>query len=263
MEGMTAERAYRGLLALLIVAGWFFGLAPFLAPKQFADATGFAGTDIFVYRIAGAATFAYGVGLLLGWRASWAEMRIPFIATFVFNLCSIFACLAAILVGGAQWIVFVIILASILFTAGTGYFIMRPPAGAQAGGGPSNLAQWVLGLFAIGAIAALFFGAASLVMAGAFGKQMGASGAADFIYRQAGSATMGAGIGGVFVLMARRWESARLPAIMALVFNALSVVAALAQIAGGTGGTGIAWVVLAAASLVTVGSALTIYRRGQ
>ncbi len=261
MEGVTAARAYRVLLALLIVAGWFFGLAPFLAPRQFADATGFAGTDIFVYRIAGAATFAYGVGLLLGWRASWAEMRIPFIATFVFNLCSIFACLAAILAGNAQWIVFVILLASILFTAGTGYFIVRPLDGAPGGGGPANLAQWVMALFVIGTLAALFFGAASLVLAGAFGKNVGATGADDFIYRQAGSATMGAAIGGVAVLMARRWESARLPTVMSLVFNGLSVVAAILQI--GTNATAISWVVLVAATLVTVGSALALYRRGQ
>jgi hypothetical protein len=263
VEGWTVARSYRVLLALLIVAGWFFGLAPFLAPKQFADATGFLGTDTFTYRIAGAATFAYGVGLLLGWRASWAEMRIPFIATFVFNLCSIFACIAAILGGNAQWIVFVILLASILFTAGTGYFIYRPLAGAPPGGGPPNLAQWVMGLFAVGTVAALFFGVATLVLAGAFGKAVGASGADDFIYRQAGSATMGAGIGGVFVLMARRWESARLPAVMSLVFNGLSVVAAILQIGTGTGGTVIAWVILAAASLVTVGSMLAIHRRGQ
>ena len=163
--------------------------------------------------------------------------------------------------GGAQWIVFVILLASILFTAGTGYFIARPPGQAPHGGGPPNLAQWVVGLFVIGTVAALFFGVASLVLAGAFGKAVGATGADDFIYRQAGAATMGAGIGGVFVLMARRWEAARLPTVMALVFNGLSVVAALLQI--GTNATLISLVILLAASLVTIGSALALYRRGQ
>lgn len=196
-----SERVYRILLALLIAAGWFFGLAPFLAPTQFAQATGFTGADLFVYRVAGAATFAYGVGLLIGWRASWAEMRTPFIATFVFNLSSIFACFLAIAAGKTQWIVYVILLASILFTAGTGYFIRWPPAEATAGGGPANLAQWVLALFVIGTLAALFFGVASLGPAGAFGKAVGATGADDFIYRQAGAATLGAGVGGIFVLL--------------------------------------------------------------
>jgi hypothetical protein len=256
-----AERAFRYLLALLIVAGWFFGLAPFLLPTQFATAFGFAGTDVFVYRIAGAATFAYGVGLLVGWRASWAELRIPFIATFVFNLSSIFACVAEILTGRAPLIVYVILLASILFTAGTAYYISRPPAGAPAGGGPRNLAQWVVALFVIGTLAALFFGIGSLILATAFGKALGAPGNDDFIYRQAGAATLGAGIGGIAVLMTRRWESARIPTLMALVFNGLSVVAALLQISSGV--SGIAPVILAAAGLVTIGSALALYRRGR
>jgi uncharacterized protein (DUF983 family) len=220
VETLGSERAYRILLALLIVAGFFFGLAPFLLPETFASLTGFKGTDVFVYRIAGAATLGYGVGLAVGWRAPWAEMRIPFIATFVFNLCSIGACLAAIVAGGAPWIVFVILLAS-----------------------------------------ALFFGAASLVLAGEFGKILGAPGNDDFIYRQAGSATMGAGIGGIFVLRARRWEAARIPTIMALVFNGASVIAALLQI--GVKAYPVTWLILAAAGLVTVGTALALVRKGK
>jgi hypothetical protein len=260
-SSLLSERTYRPLLALLIVAGWFFGLAPFLLPTQFATAFGFAGTDVFVYRIAGAATLAYGVGLLIGWRASWAEIRVPFIATFVFNLCSIVACLLAIAAGSTPLIVYVILLASILFTAGTGYFIARPPYAATGGGGPHNLAQWVVALFVIGTAAALFFGIASWGLAGAFGRMVGATGADDFIYRQAGAATLGAGVGGAFVLLARRWETARIPTIMALVFNGLSVVAAILQMSTGT--YGIAPVILAAAGVVTVGSAVALYRRGR
>jgi hypothetical protein len=253
---------YRVLLALLIAAGWVFGLAPFLAPTQFAQATGFTGTDLFVYRIAGAATFAYGVGLLLGWRASWDEIRIPFVATFTFNLCSILACLAAIIAGNAQWLVYVILLASILFTAGTGWFLMQPPDLPEVATTADHpLAQWVIALFVIGTAAALFFGVATLTLAGAFGKAVGASGADDFVYRQAGAATFGAGAGGIAVLMARRWIPARLPTVMALVFNGLSVIAALIQIS--VNGTLIAWLILLAAGLVTVGSALALRRSGE
>lgn len=259
-----SEREYRGLLALLIVAGWFFGLAPFLLPAQFATAFGFAGTDVFVYRIAGAATFGYGVGLLIGWRASWAEMRLPFLATLIFNACSIFACLAAIVAGATPWIVFVILLASILFTAGTGYFLTHPPAflGPSRPSGDHELAQWVVALYVIGVVAAVFFGLASLFPAGAFGKAVGATGADDFIYRQAGSATLGAGIAGFFVLRSRRWETARIPTVMALVFNGLSVIAAILEIASG-GGAWIAWIILLAAGLVTVGMALALRREGR
>src|SRR5205814_6955907 len=79
---MDWDRILRPLQVLLIAAGALFGLAPFLAPDTFASLTGFMGTDVFVYRLAGAATFGYGVGLAAGWRASWTELRIPIAATF-------------------------------------------------------------------------------------------------------------------------------------------------------------------------------------
>jgi hypothetical protein len=71
MHQQTADRLFPVLLALLIAAGAFFGLAPFLVPAQFASSFGFHGVDILMYRLAGAATFGYGVGLALGYRASW------------------------------------------------------------------------------------------------------------------------------------------------------------------------------------------------
>src|SRR3954449_11859828 len=92
-----------------------------------------------------------------------------------------------------------------------------------------------------------------------FGR--GAGGADDFVYRQAGAATFGAGAGGIAVLMSRQWLPTRLPTVMALVFNGLSVIAALIQISSGA--TLIAWLILLAAGLVTVGSALALQRKGE
>jgi hypothetical protein len=48
---------------------------------------------------------------------------------------------------------------------------------------------------------------------------------------------------------------------MGLVFNGLSVIAALIEISAGA--KPIAWLILGAASLVTVGAALAIARRGR
>jgi hypothetical protein len=133
----TRDRWFDWLLVLLVLAGALFGMAPFLAPARFAAATGFAGTDVFLYRLAGAATFGYGVGLAVGYRSGWRALRIPIAATAVFNGASILACLAAIL-GGAQPVVFVILAASILFTASAVLFLSRPPTDrvARDGTGP-------------------------------------------------------------------------------------------------------------------------------
>ena len=262
MQTDARVRYFRWLLVLLIAAGGFFGLAPLVFPTQFADLSGFAGQDTFMYRIAGAATFGYAVGLAAGFRAPWTAVRIPIAATFVFNAASIVACVVAIVGGDAQPVVYLILAASILFTASTGYFLANPPA--LTGAAPAavgGLAPWVVALFAIGTVAALFFGLAALIPAGSFGHLLGYPGLDDFVYRQGGAATLGAGVGGVMVLISRTWESARIPAQMALTFNGLSVVAALLEIIGG--GQPIAWVILAAAVLVTIGSATAIARGGR
>jgi hypothetical protein len=265
MDTATVDRLFRWLLLLLIIAGAFFGVAAFIAPTEFATATGFVGTDVFTYRIAGAATFAYAVGLTAGYRAGWSALRIPIASTAVFNLASVAACLAAIVAGGAQTVVYLILVASILFALGTLYFLARPPVWSNgpsrtASGGSGELAPWVTALFAIGALAAAFFGLAALIGAGAFGRAVGASGADDFIYRQSGSATLGAAVGGLLVIMSRRWDAARLPAIMAVVFNGLGVIAAALDTGAGRPVT---YIILVAASVVTVGMLAALIRGGR
>src|SRR6185369_11619290 len=142
---MDSNRIFRPLLWLLIIAGGFFGLASFIAPVTFADLTGFAGTDLFTYRVAGAATFAYAVGLAAGTRASWVELRIPMASTLTFNAASIFACLLAIISGGAQPLVFVILLASVVFTAGTWQLLRQPPdAGKARAELERPIAEWLV-----------------------------------------------------------------------------------------------------------------------
>jgi len=261
---LDTNRWLRPLLALLIAAGAVFGLAPLLAPGTFASLTGFAGTDVFVYRLAGAATFGYAVGLLAGWRASWTELRIPIAATYVFNAASIVACLVAIAAGNAQIVVYVILLASILFTAGTGALLRWPPLGAAGPDRPEldhPLPTWLTALFAIGVAAAAVFGLGPLILGGGFGTFVGATGADAFVYRQAGAATLGAAVGGAMVLMSRRWSAARLPALMALTFNGLSVIAAKVEIASSA--TPVAYLILVAAGLTTIGMAAALYRGGR
>jgi hypothetical protein len=261
----SRDRAFDWLLALLVAAGAFFGLAPYLAPTVFASLTGFLGKDVFLYRLAGAATFGYAVGLAVGFRASWDAIRIPIASTFVFNAASIVACIVAI-AAGPQPVVFVILAASILFSAATGYFLRRPPASRLSGatgsgtGGP-DLGTWVVGLFAIGTVAAAFFGLVPLVLGGWFGQLLGYTGTDEFVYRQGAAATLGAAVGGLLVLRSRRWAAARIPAMMAATFNGLAVIAALIEIAGG--GQPIAWLILAAAGVTTVGMLAALKRGGR
>lgn len=257
----TGGARFRWLLLLLIAAGAFFGLAVFLAPAFFASLTGFRGTDAFMYRLAGAATFSYAVGLAVGYRHSWHELRIPIASVAIFNAASIGACLTAILAGVAQPVVYVILLASIVFTAATTYFVVRPPEPAADDEQVPDLATWIVALFAIGTVAAAFFGLAPLNLGGAFGESLGYSGADDFVYRQGGAATLGAAVGGWLVLRSRQWSAAWIPAVMALTFNGLSVIAALLELSAG--GRPVALLILDAAGVVTIGMAAALLREGR
>jgi hypothetical protein len=261
---MSSDRIFRPLLWLLIAAGAFFGLASLIAPATFASLTGFAGTDLFTYRLAGAATLAYAAGLAAGSRASWAELRIPIASTLAFNAASILACALTIDAANAPTLVFVILAASIAFTLGTAQLLREPPmvaAGKARAELERPIAQWVYILFAIGVAAAAVFGLGPLLLGGQFGVIVGASGHDPFVYRQAGAATFGAAVGGFLVLRSRRWSAARIPALMAVVFNGLSVIAAVIEIADGA--QPVAYLILAAAAFTTVGMALALYRRGR
>ena len=261
---MDSNRIFRPLLWLLILAGGFFGLASFIAPATFASLTGFVGTDLFTYRLAGAATFAYAVGLAAGTQASWVELRIPIASTLAFNAASILACLVAINAGGTQPIVFVILLASVAFTAGTWQLLRQPPLGV-AGKARAELerpiADWLVVLYVVGVAAAAVFGLAPLLLGGQFGVLVGATGDDPFVYRQAGAATLGAAVGGIMVLQSRRWSATRLPTLMAVTFNGLSVIAAIVEII--RGGPPIAWLILGAAGVTTVGMGLALARKGR
>jgi hypothetical protein len=261
---VDSNRIFRPLLWLLILAGGFFGLASTIAPATFASLFGFVGTDLFTYRLAGAATFAYAVGLLSGTRASWVELRIPIASTLTFNAASIVACLVAINAGGAQPIVFVILLASLVFTAGTAQLLREPPL-AVAGKARAELerpiADWLVVLYVVGVVAAAVFGLGPLLLGGQFGVLVGASGADGFVYRQAGAATLGAAVGGVLVLQSRRWSATRLPTLMAVTFNGLSVIAAIIEIIAG--GPAVAVLILGAAGVTTIGMGLALARKGR
>ena len=81
------------------------------------------------------------------------------------------------------------------------------------------------------------------------------------VYRQAGAATLGAAIGGLLVLQSRRWSATRLPTLMAVTFNGLSVIAAIVEII--RGGPPISFLILGAAGLTTVGMGLALARKGR
>ena len=257
---ITFNGAERILIVLPAVAGAVFGLAPLLISTTFASVGGFSGDDPYIYWLAGAATLGYFFSLALGLsHAEWIPVRWPIVATLVFNLASLYACAIAIGSGAQQVMVYLITGASVLFVAITVSLLYRHRA---EGSSAPDVAPWVVGLTSIATVLATVFGLLPLIIPETFGHLFGYKATDVFIYRQAGAATLGYAVMGLFELRSRVWRELRLPAIMAAVFNSVSAVASVVAIA--MGDRSFLPIVIAPVALaVTIALVIAIRREGK
>ncbi len=225
----------RWLIIILIAAGVVFGLLPLLIPVQFATLAGFPGNDPYVYRLAGAATFGYALGVALGLRhGTWAAVRLLMIAVLTFNLASLYACGAEIIhpitPGGTRPIVYLIFVASMAFVAITALLLYWHRHDAKMS--PDILASWIVPFIVIAAILAATFALLPLFFP-QINHSFGYKVTDIFLYGQAGAATLGYAVMGIFELRSRNWQELRYPFIAAGVFNGASFLASIASIALG------------------------------
>ena len=252
----------RWLIALPLAAGVVFGLIPLLAPEQFASLTGFPGKDPYIYRLAGAATFGYAVGLALGLRqGTWAAVKLMVIAVLTFNLASLYACGSEIIspttTGGTKPIVYLILVTSLVFVAMTGMLLYRHRQDAKLA---PNIASWVVTFIVIATILAATFGLTPLFYPKLF-QLFGFKVTDLFLYGQAGAATLGYAVMGIFELRSRNWQELRCPLVMAAIFNGVSFLASLLSIA--LGQPLLLPVLIAIASLsVTIASIIALRTNG-
>jgi hypothetical protein len=250
----------RGLLLVPLASGLVFGLAPLLAAKQFALTAGGSGTDLYIYRLAGAATFGYVAALapaLL--RGDWAGARIPVIAVLGFNVASIVACLIELLRGQRLLAIPLILVASVIITGICGWVLARHQ---EAPGPAADLHDWAYWFLVAATILAVPFGLLPLLFPSQFGQAFGFKGLDTFTYRQGGAALCGYALMGLYELRSRSWAEIRFPAVMVIVFNGLAAIVSVLALAGGTGAR-LAPVVAGACILVAGATAVEFVRRGQ
>ena len=252
----------RWIVVILIAAAVVFGLLPLLAPVQFATFSGFPGNDPFIYRLAGAATFGYAVGLTLGLRqGTWAAVKLAVIAVLTFNLASIYTCGAEIIhpntAGGTRPVVYLILVTSIAFVALTAFMLYRHRQDAKM------IAQYCFldrPIYCAWDHHVGHFGLVPLFYP-QFNQHFGFKVTDIFLYGQAGAATLGYAVMGIFVLLSRNWQEIRNPVVMGAIFNGLAFLASLATIA--LGESLVLPVLIAVASLaVTVVSIIALRTNG-
>lgn len=221
-ELTTLERI---LLLVPLAGGAVFGIFPFLLGGAFGSVLGAPGNDSFIYRLAGAAAFGYAVALALGIRENrWQELRLVVLATLVFNLGSLLACFNAISSGNAFPVVYAILGTSILISAITLWLLSRYGVNAPT---TPNLTPLELGFLVVGTLASGMFGILPLFLPVQTAQFFGFKGTDVFLIQQAGAATLGYVAMAIMALSSRSFDGFRLPAVMALVFNGLSFIAAV------------------------------------
>jgi len=218
----TTER-----FGLLVPAagGALFGLLAFVFGSALAPLVGFPGNDAFIHRLAGAAALGYIPALWVGFRrGEWVSLRLVVIATFVFNLGSLYGCLVQILSGNAPLVVYAILLASVAIIAITGAILLRHSASPRGAGDIPQLTVYTLGL---GTALSFVFGIVPLVFPVQAGMLVGMKATDPVVYRQGAAATFGYAIAGILALRSRAWNEMRLLILMGFIFNGLALIASL------------------------------------
>lgn len=115
--GRPLETPARAILALATLSAGTFGLLPLLVPDLFASLFGLAGTDVWVFRLAGAGCLGYataGIASLLA--AGYREMRIQNLAAITFNALGAVSAWLAVFSGDGGWLAPVVAAAASFFT---------------------------------------------------------------------------------------------------------------------------------------------------
>ena len=256
-ESTRLSSVERALLLLPIAGGLVFGVFPFLLGGAFGRILGFSGDDTFIYRLAGAATFGYAVALIMGLRqGDWMPLRLVVIGTLAFNLASIYACVAQLVAGETNLIIYLILGTSIAISAIALWMLNRHMSSVQK----SELSPWYVRFITLGTVLSGVFGLMPLFTPVLGSQLLGFHGTDVFLIRQAGAASLGyAVVGFLVVRYGGTWLEVRLPLIMALIFNGLSFVASV--IALFRGEPVLITIVIGAASLFVTVVAIIAYQR--
>ncbi len=85
--GMPTDPVIKAILALATLSAGVFGLMPLLAPGPFASLFGLVGTDVWIFRMAGAACLGYATAGILEIRAEGLRrIRVQNLAAIGFNV---------------------------------------------------------------------------------------------------------------------------------------------------------------------------------
>lgn len=124
---------FRIVLMLATVAATAFGVLPLVAAEPIASLTGFDTSELFPYRLAGAATLGYAVAGVLQVRARSADaIRLQVIAALAFNAFSAVAVALYLGAGGGSPVAILIGAAATAFSLAFATWLIQTNEGAAS-----------------------------------------------------------------------------------------------------------------------------------
>lgn len=115
--GRTVGRNFRIVLGLATLSAGMFGVLPLLVPSLFTTVFGLAGTDAWIFRIAGASCLGYAVAGIASLLApGYRLFRIQNFAAITFNGLGALSAWLAVFSGSGGWLAPVVAGAASFFT---------------------------------------------------------------------------------------------------------------------------------------------------
>lgn len=116
-EGEPIEEGFRATIIAATAVAAFFGIVPLLMTRTFIGLFGLPASDLFIYRVAGAAILGYaGAGAFQLLSGRWAEIRLQVLGAIVFNGLGALAAAIYLAGGGRSLLGFLVLIAAGLFT---------------------------------------------------------------------------------------------------------------------------------------------------
>jgi hypothetical protein len=124
--GPGLDQASRVIIGLATLSAGVFGLLPLIIPVTFASLFGLAGTDVWIFRMAGSACFGYATAGLLELRApSYRPIAVQNLAAVSFNAFAAVASWLAVASGTGGLLAPVVAVAASFFTLALGWLAVR------------------------------------------------------------------------------------------------------------------------------------------
>jgi hypothetical protein len=125
-SGRSLDALARVIIGLATLSAGVFGVLPLLAPGPFATLFGLAGTDVWVYRLAGAGCLGYATaGIATLMATGYRPVRIQNFAAISFNALGATSAWIAIAAGTGGWLAPVVAAAASFFTVALAWIDRR------------------------------------------------------------------------------------------------------------------------------------------